>query len=335
MKEILLRLAWKFGGFAPFRLANRRRALVLTYHRFSADGADRTTSAEMFEWQLHYLTRRYQVVPLSLIADCLAQRRELPSRAVAITIDDGYRDAFEIAFPLLRKYHAPATLFAVTDFTDQKIWLWPDKARFICLHTSSQNSEITLGGEQRRMNLTDHEARLQAADRINDALKLLPTDEREARLSRIATMLKVALPALPPPDYSAATWEQLREMAAAGIEIGSHTVTHPILTTLEPAQLDAELRESRARLTAGLHREVKLFCYPNGDSDRRVRAAAGRAGYQCAATCEPGLIEQNSPLLALPRIHTERDPAHFAQSTSGFELRKNRLRNALRPALSG
>jgi peptidoglycan/xylan/chitin deacetylase (PgdA/CDA1 family) len=334
MKETLLRLAWKLGGFAPFRLAHRRRALVLTYHRFSVDGADDTTSAEMFEWQLHYLTRRYQVVPLRLLTDCLAQRRSLRPRAVAITIDDGYRDAYEIAFPLLRKYHASATLFAVTDFTDQKIWLWPDKARFICLHTPSQNSEITLGGEQIRLTLTDRESRLKTAERLNAALKPLPVAEREACLSRIAVTLEVALPALPPPDFSAATWEQLREMAAAGIEIGSHTVTHPILTTLDPAQLDAELRGSRARLAAGLNREVKLFCYPNGDSDRRVRAAVARVGYQCAVTCDPGLLEQSSPLLALPRIHTERDLAHFAQSTSGFELRKNQLRNALRPVLS-
>jgi peptidoglycan/xylan/chitin deacetylase (PgdA/CDA1 family) len=109
--------------------------------------------------------------------------------------------------------------------------------------------------------------------------------------------------------------------------LGSHTVSHPILTTTDDAQLRRELRESRARLEAELGRSVDLFCYPNGAFDERVRRETAGAGYSCAVTTEPGLNgRRGADPLALRRVPAETDLPHFVQSTSGFEELKNRLR---------
>jgi peptidoglycan/xylan/chitin deacetylase (PgdA/CDA1 family) len=160
----------------------------------------------------------------------------------------------------------------------------------------------------------------------------LAPGEREEAIERIAEAHGVELPRRPPAEFGPVTWEQAREMDAGGVEIGSHTVSHPILTTTDDAQLRRELRDSRARLEAELGRAVELFCYPNGAFDERVRREAAGAGYLCAVTTEPGLNDRRAadPLM-LRRVPAETDLPHFVQSTSGFEQLKNRLRGR-RPA---
>lgn len=320
LKQTVLNLMRVTGAFAPFRLANRAKVLVLTYHRFSHAEAPDKTSAQAFAEHLEYLTQHYRLLPLSDIADCLATGRTLPSGTAAITIDDGYRDFYDVAFPLLLKYRVPATLFVATDFLDNKTWLWTDKLRFLTARTPANEVVAMLKGRAQRFTLTDGLSRLRAADRVNSVLKTLPNDHKEEAIKRIAASLDVLVPPLPSPDFAPLTWEQAREMDAEGIELASHTVTHPILPNVASDDaLQHELRHSKARLEAELNRAVSLFCYPNGRSDARVQRATASAGYRCAVTNVPGLNTSQTPLLALRRICPQPDLPHFVQSTSGFE----------------
>jgi peptidoglycan/xylan/chitin deacetylase (PgdA/CDA1 family) len=115
-------------------------------------------------------------------------------------------------------------------------------------------------------------------------------------------------------------------MDANGVEIGSHTMTHPILTNISDERLRRELHGSKLRLEEALGRRVDQFCYPNGDNDERVQREVARAGYRVAVTCVGGLNKRGDDPLTLRRIHTERDLAHFLQSTSGFEQLKDGVR---------
>lgn len=328
MKASLLNVLQAFGAFAPFRFANRDKALILTYHRFGELRDGVKTSARAFARQLDYLASHYRVVSLSALADLMRSGRELPPRVAALTIDDGYLDAYEIAFPILRRYGVPATIFLVTGFVDRKCWLWTDKLRFLTLTTRATKLEVSLGGEQLRFSLTGRSSRLKAATELNARLKALPDESKEEAIDRIAASLRVHPPELPPHEYCPINWAQAREMESGGFEIGSHTVSHPILTKVSEPVLQTELNESKARLEAELGHAVKLFCYPNGNYDTRVRHAVEEAGYRCAMTVEPGLNDSLSDTLALKRVHTEQDLARFAQVTSGFEQVKNRLRLA-------
>jgi peptidoglycan/xylan/chitin deacetylase (PgdA/CDA1 family) len=334
MKEGLLNLMRVSGVFASCRWTHRRQAMILTYHRFGDQDHGAQISARAFEKQLEYLTAHYSLVPLSQMAVRLAGGNPLPSRMAAITIDDGYHDAYDIAFPLLRKYRAPATVFVVSDFVEGQIWLWTDKARYFTARAARRQQAVAIEGRFLELDLSSAARREAAAEKINAVLKTLPEKARDAALHRLARELDVFLPEKPPAEFSSICWKQARAMAAGGVEIGSHTVTHPILTGLTDERLRRELRHSKAHIEAELGRKVETFCYPNGDYDSRVQSEAARAGYLCAATTEDGLNDGQGSPLALRRIHGEYDLAHFIQSTSGFEQIKNRWRRRLRPQRS-
>lgn len=327
MKQSALKLLARAGAFAPFRAANRGRVLVLTYHRFGRGAGALATPESDFEAHLLYLKRHYTPVPLSGVAEHYAGVRELPPRAACVTIDDGFADAYEVAFPLLRRHGVPATLFVITDFLDGRAWMWTDKLRHVALTTEAERLKAEVGGRSFDIRLDGRDSRLGAAGRVNSELKRLAPGVRDEAIGRIADAHGVSLPRRPPAEFGPVTWEQARELDAGGVEIGSHTVSHPILTTTDDAQLEAELRGSRARLEEELGRAVKLFCYPNGACDARVRREAERAGYNCAVTTVPGLNERDAAdPLTLRRVPAETDLPHFVQSTSGFEQLKNRLR---------
>jgi peptidoglycan/xylan/chitin deacetylase (PgdA/CDA1 family) len=327
LKQTILDLMRVTGAFAPFRLANRSKVLILTYHRFSQTEEIDKTSAQAFRDHLEYLTAHYRILPLSQIADCIATGKTLPQSAAVITVDDGYRDFYEVAAPLLLKYRAPATMFTVTDFIDQKCWLWTDKMRYLTKHTTTDELVTTLKGRTYRFQLTDALSRHKAATKINSALKTMATEHKDEAIKRVASSLGVLLPALPPAEFEALTWDQVRELDGEGLEIGSHTATHPIMPNTTDERLMSELVESKARLESELGRSVPLFCYPNGRHDARVMQATAQAGYRCAVSTLLGMNTLHSPLLALRRIAAEPDLAHFVQSTSGFEQMKLQWRS--------
>src|SRR5205814_186832 len=159
----------------------------------------------------------------------------------------------------------------------------------------------------------DYESRLEAATQINSALKRMPDDVKDQVILRLASSLGIELPDLPPEEYGPITWDQASEMDAAGIQIGSHTATHPILTRVSDERLRLELSDSRSRIEGMLCRDVDLFCYPNGDYDERVVRAVQTAGYRCAVTVEPGFNGIDSDPLRLRRVHSENNFSRFMQ----------------------
>ncbi|MGH9768775.1 MAG: polysaccharide deacetylase family protein [Blastocatellia bacterium] len=334
IKQSLLNLMRVSGAFDLMRLISSRRALIITYHRFSAGarGDDGKTLARAFEEQLKYLTAHYDVVPLSRMVECITAHEPLPSRLAAVTIDDGYRDAYEVAYPLLRHYGVPASLFVVTEFADRRAWIWTDKARFLTQQAAPRRLTTKIGESDIRLELNGATSRRDAAERINSIIKRLPDeldelDElKEEAIERLSRALGVAIPRTPPEEFSSVTWDQAREMDANGVEIGSHTLTHPILTNVGDERLRRELRDSKSRLEEVLSRRVDHFCYPNGGADERVRREVARAGYRAAVTVVNGLNKKGDDPLTLRRVHTEHDLAHFLQSASGFEQLKHRVR---------
>lgn len=311
---------YNFGAFAPFHWANRHKAFILTYHRFSREKEHGKISAGEFESHLEYLKKHNSVLSLSETLRYLGNGKTLPPNTVVITIDDGYADAHEIAFPLLKKFGFPATIYAITDFLDGKIWLWTDLMRDALLNTKFTSIEIPFGPTDTvNADLTDTANRLETAGRINERLKKLPNKEKDSKIKEIANDLRVEIPKLPPAEFAALNWTQASEMDAAHVSIESHTVTHPILTNIGEAELEFEMSSSKNRLEDVLERSVTHFCYPNGSLDTNVRTAAKNAGYVSAVTTAYGFNTALTDPHLMNRIDAQSAIENFAQSVSGFE----------------
>jgi peptidoglycan/xylan/chitin deacetylase (PgdA/CDA1 family) len=193
--------------------------------------------------------------------------------------------------------------------------------------TSAGDLAVHVAGQSVSGALTGESLRRQLASRINGILKSQPDGVKDQMIDEIAAQCLVSLPQ-PPGDCGSCTWEQLREMESAGVEIGSHTVTHPVLTRVTTDRLRRELEQSRGRLEGMLARPVTMFCYPNGAYDRTVRDA-GASGVRVGGYERRWLEQHLDRSAGDPRIHNEeQDLTHFQQSTSGFEEAKNQLRRA-------
>src|SRR5215471_17455080 len=140
MKQEILKVMYRMKAFEPFRLANSRKALILHYHRFNSAPRPSATPVSVFAEQLAYMTGRYEIVPLSVIVECMSRGAALPRRAAAITVDDGYRDFYELAFPVLERFKVPATVFIVPEFVDRNVWLWTDKLRYLLQRAAPANA---------------------------------------------------------------------------------------------------------------------------------------------------------------------------------------------------
>lgn len=314
---------YNLGGFAPFHWANRNKVLILTYHRFSRQQHPSRVSAGEFRLHLEYLRVHNRVLPLTEVIDCLTDGKSLPPNTTVITIDDGYDDAFHIAFPLLKEFCLPATIYAVTDFCDQKIWMWTDKMRYILANTGGNSIKVDIGpAGTMEIRFADPSQTLAAADRINDRLKKLPDEQKDTKIRQIAGDMQVEIPDTPPADFAAMTWGQAREMDAENVRIESHTVTHPILTKVDQACLDLEMRASKKRLEEVFGRPVEHFCYPNGAFDASVRESVKSAGYMSAVTTAYGFNDAKADRFMMNRIDAQSSIESFAQSVSGFEAVK-------------
>ncbi|MGI8669922.1 MAG: polysaccharide deacetylase family protein [Aridibacter sp.] len=326
MKQQLLKTIYNFGGFAPFHNLNSRKVLILMYHRFSEESHPYKISKDEFEAHLEYLAKHNNILSLDEVVEAKRNNTGLPPNPTVITIDDGYSDAYDIAFPLLQKYRMPATLYVITDFLDDKIWLWTDLMRYLLLPSEAGFfSYEHPNGETVEAELEDDLQKLEVAGKVNSILKKLSDKEKDFRIKEIAESLEVEIPEKPTKDFAPITWKQAREMDKSVMDIESHTVTHPILPNINAEHLEFELVQAKDRLEKILERKVKHFCYPNGSLNENVEKATIKAGYKSAVTTKYGFNNGRTNLFLLKRIDASPNIANFAQSVSGFEQLRQRM----------
>lgn len=238
-----------------------------------------------------WLAAWYRVLPLDDAVRRLASG-SLPSRALAITFDDGYADNHDLAMPILRRHGLCATFFIATGFLDGGR-MWNDTVVEAVRHT--QFPALDLQGLKLpglgRIELGSESLRRLAIPKILAALKYLPHAVRVAMSEQVAECAQV----VPRRDLMMRS-DQVRAMAAGGMQIGAHTVSHPIMTRLDEAEAGREMAQSKHELQALLGQPVTLFAYPNGkpveDYGRRDVALARKVGFEAAVSTAHGAARQ-------------------------------------------
>lgn len=258
-KQLLFKIAETLGVLWLARFYKRNQPIVLMYHRIVDQPLLPGIAPEIFEQQLQYLKKHFRVVPMVQLAEEI-RTNTVKAYSVAITFDDGHGDFYTTAWPLLKKYQLPAALYVTTGFVDQKCWLWPDLLRYLLIKTRHQTilhdelGNLPLGKE----NI------LSTWNKLGDYCLTLKSDERWNFLTDLSSKLEVKADEYAQPPFNSVTWDQLREMSSQGLEVGSHTVSHPILSSLASSQLESELQLSHDRIEAEVGHPPQGICYPNG-----------------------------------------------------------------------
>lgn len=290
----------------------RARLLILMYHRVLRRRdplvPDAVDEAE-FETQLGVLARNFTPLPLSEAAVRLRDGT-LPPRVVVVTFDDGYRDNHDVALPLLERYGVPATFFIATGFLDGGI-MWNDMV--IEALRRAQGSAIDLTPLGLGVHpVTDDDARYRSILALIRRLKYEPPAERQEHVARIA-----AVTGQPLPDDIMMSSRQVLELSERGMEIGGHTLNHPILSRIDARQAEREIVEGRSHLEEITGSKVRSFAYPNGkpgeDYRREHVDMLHRNGFSCAVSTSWGCATYRSDIMQLPRIAPwDRTASRFA-----------------------
>jgi peptidoglycan/xylan/chitin deacetylase (PgdA/CDA1 family) len=299
----------------------RARLSVLIYHRVLVHDDPLNTwdvTAEVFEAQMRVVAENFVPLPLAEAVGRLAVG-ELPSRAACVTFDDGYRDNAEVALPILQRHGVPATFFVATGYLDGDC-MWNDKIIEALRSMPGPILDLQAWGLP-VLEIGDIQSRRRAIQQILPALKYRPSAEREA----CAEHLKMAT-AVPAASSLMMGEAHVRALRAAGMEIGAHSVTHPILANVAIDQARREIVESGQRLGEILREPIRLFAYPNGKPGQdygpeHVRMVRD-AGYSAAVSTAWGVAAAGVDPYQLPRFTPwDRTPGRF-----GLRLLRN-MRN--------
>lgn len=293
----LFRLLRYFGRV----FIGRREVCVLGLHRvLSKEDQARANSLPgivltdtTLEGMLEFLRRQFRVVGLDDFLHYENADIRSSKPLCLITFDDGWRDNYTNAFPLLKKYSLPAVIFLVSGlvesggvfWTEQLIYAWRDPTR---REEMLKQFAALKGAVTQQIGI----------ESLIEHLKHMPAEERQIALTRIM------------PDGGSQNqdgdammiWEEVLVMKREGIEFEAHTVTHPLLVYENDQTLRFELHDCKQTLEEKLARKVRALAYPNGTWDKRVRNAAESAGYACAFTTERGLHRNGSDPFTIRRI---------------------------------
>jgi len=254
-----------------------RYPVTLMYHRLTQDDATGITSSD-FEEHLIFLKKHCEIEPLANLISSVNHRTK-GKRKVAITFDDGYEDFYQSAWPLIKKHQIPVTLFVTTGFIDGAVWLWPDKIHYILSSANTFTARLDGFGEF----TFDRDDVLEGWNQLGDYCLTLGRKERDHLIEKLAEIANIQLPPTPLKQYKGLNWTQLKEMVEGGLQVESHTVSHPILSLLDKNDLVKELADSKKSLEKNLGKPVEIICYPNGysqDVSQLVEEQAQVCGYK-------------------------------------------------------
>lgn len=286
------------------------QGICLMYHRLTVEtfdpdsfcpNAGLSVSVEAFERQLAYFTKNYNCLSVAEAVSALKEA-SLPKRSLILTFDDGYRDNFSLALPLLKQYQVPATIFVSTAFIDNKLKPWWDELALVLEY--ADRISFKWQGRTYKFLLRSIKEKYRAFNNLDALFKTLDIQGR-AELLRLIKGKEFSSISANLPMLSA---EELFEFSREPlITIGAHTVNHAALRPLTKSAQYQELSESKRYLTELLGKTPAYMAYPYGEAGQ-VKSAetevAKELGYEAAFTTRSGQLhsEHSEHLFALPRV---------------------------------
>jgi peptidoglycan/xylan/chitin deacetylase (PgdA/CDA1 family) len=296
------------GFLAARRL--RRRAVVLTYHRVlplaeiaqSPSHPGIIVSEETFRLQMRWLSREFRCLDLERFTDRLTGGGPFENRSCLVTFDDGWRDNYVHAYPVLRDCSMPATIFLAAGYIGSRRRFWQERLAELIRKVRRRGAA---SGELKeligRCLDADEDDLREEISRVTADLKRRPPEEIDRLAFRLSELAGESAGG-DDGDSHFLDWQQVRSMAGGGIAFGAHGMSHTILTRPE-AEVERELTESKKLVEWETSRPVFAFCYPNGEYDSMIVRHVRESGFRVAFSTEPGYVSSGDDAYAVRRIN--------------------------------
>jgi peptidoglycan/xylan/chitin deacetylase (PgdA/CDA1 family) len=319
----LLKYGLYYSGMGRTFMEGKKHQTVwiLRYHSIS-DYKDQNfrylapsiaVSSAVFERHICYLARNYRIISLDDVVAWIAGTISLPRQAVAITFDDGYRDNYRYAYPILKKYRAIATFYVATDAIGNAQPLWTCALRDLVYRASQRHVALYSVGPH-RIDLSDEAAKERSIRAIGRIMRCADKKTRGEIFREMREKLTGGTNGFL--HEVMMNWDELREMKRGGMCIGSHTMSHPLLPEISEEAAAIEIVGSKAKIEEELDARVVHFSYPNpGESvhvNQAVKTLVRHAGYLSGRTSSKGSVHQDSDPFALKGISTDNRCNHPA-----------------------
>jgi peptidoglycan/xylan/chitin deacetylase (PgdA/CDA1 family) len=308
------------------RVCHKGKVAILTYHRVVPEDelADHWIQpgmyvvTDVFERHMEFLRDQCHVISmLELVERWRHSDWDQEARYCAVTFDDGWLDNYRYAYPILRKFQIPATVFLPTDFIGTYEWFWPEKVAY-CVRAITGNEEargkgavilkkyIDVQEQATRSACGSEDAGRILADQVIERCKDFGQETISELLETVYGELAISLPR----ERCIVNWDEVVQMAEGDISFGSHSRSHRILTQLALEDVREELEGSQQVLKSRVGSYVPVFCYPNGNTNAQIEALAKNCGYSAAVGVRPGLEGRHpASLFDLRRIGIHNDVA--------------------------
>jgi len=280
---------------------------VLTYHRVDEPDACPalypgliSATPDAFDQQMSYLAANYHVVSMAELLDACRTGAALPPRSVMVTFDDACRDFAQHAWPTLKRYRLPATLFVPTAFPDHpdRTFWWDHLYQAVSTTIRCDDLDTPIG----RLPLRTPTQRAQAFGQLKDYMKTLPHRAAMEWVERTCADLGV-----PRAEHNVLGWDELRRLAREGVTLGAHTRTHPLMNRVSLEEVRAEAVGSLRDLEREIGAVPPIFAYPSGGFNDEVVRILAREGFAMAFTTVRGVNDMRiADQLRLRRINIGR-----------------------------
>jgi len=276
--------------------------IILMFHKVNdlVDPLSLTVSRNVFSGLMRELQKEERVVPLD--GSFAGRSTGKNGLRFAVTFDDGYKDNYEVAFPIMEQHQVPATIYISTDYISQKRQFWYEKVIHAISNTDMEMINLSRPEFSIR-SIRSQSEREQAINHLNFTLKQIPDYDRNELADEL---LEVTATGETFVGSEMLTWNDVRALDRGGIQLGSHTVTHPILSNESVDRIREEVRDSKEIIESEIGKDVRSFAYPNGtrrDINAVVLDEVDKAGYQTACTTIEGINTPKTPCHMLYRIN--------------------------------
>jgi peptidoglycan/xylan/chitin deacetylase (PgdA/CDA1 family) len=317
IRKLFANVLYYSGITRLFYGLGNNKVMILAYHRvldlssdFEYDGSNVSVSVDNFSKQMKFLFENYNVISLDQFVKNFHNDISLPKNSVIITFDDGYVDSYRNAYPILKKFNLPATIYLTANYIGSDKLFWWDLLSYMLKRTKVNSLEIE------KLGIVSLRNKSKAYNRIKSMLKSVDDAKKDTIILELSQKLGVKIPK----RNMFMDWQQAKIMSRNDISFGAHTCNHPILTNISLKSARSEISLSKSIVEKRLGKNVCSFAYPNGhkeDYNAKIISILKGQGFESAVTYIPGWVGNRSDLFSLNRV--------FVRYSDDMIIFKNKL----------